>query len=224
VIIVIDGTAYETVEGEADETSEPLPQPDAVVPDEPTPEPAAGAVTSPRPANAAEVYTALTADVVEGAAPLTVNFAGELVGGPDDSQEFYCVESMFEYGDGIAQSAIPDCVEWEPGIDVQRRFTSNYIYDEPGEYQVTFSLAGVESEPVTIVVTGDEAGEVQPADAFDEPGSTMAQTTPASPDQSGSPESSGETGTTNCVLGMLSLAVLGLAFALWRKGDVTISG
>ncbi|HEX9926585.1 MAG TPA: VIT domain-containing protein [Anaerolineae bacterium] len=218
VIVVIDGAAYETVEGEVDEAPEPLPQPDPAAPDEPAPEPAAGAVTSPPPANAAEVYTTLTADVVEGPAPLTVNFTGELVGGPDDYYEFYCVESTFEYGDGIAQSAIPDCVEQEPGIDIQRRFTSNYIYDEPDEYQVTFSLAGVESEPVTIVVTGDEAGEAQPADAFDEPGSSVAQTSPASPDQSSGPESSGEAGATNCVLGMLSLVGLGLVVGWRRRG------
>ena len=217
VIVVIDGSAYETVEGEVDEASEPLSQPDAAAPDEPASQLAAGAVTSPPPANAAEVYTTLTADVVKGPAPLTVNFTGELVGGPDDYYEFYCVESTFAYGDGIAQSAIPDCIEQEPGIDIQRHFTSNYIYDEPGEYQVTFSLAGVESEPVTIVVTGDEANEEQPAGTPDESGSTLAQTTPASPDQSGGPESSG----TNCVLGMLSLAVLGTVIGWRRKGKVS---
>lgn len=176
VIVVLDGTAYQTVQGEIDEIPDPI-EPEEVTPSDfpqPSPQPTSGAVASPPPAATGDVYTTLTADVIEGIAPLTVNLTGELVGGPDNNQDYYCVKSAFDFGDGIAQSSIPGCIEWSEGIEIQRRYTASYIYDEPGEYQVTFSLGGTESEPVTIVVKSanapsgstpepDEVSEVQPA-------------------------------------------------------------
>ncbi len=90
--------------------------------------------------------------MVEGNAPLAVNFTGRLVGGPDNNRDYYCVESVFEFGDGMAQSAIPGCVEWTPETEIQREYSASYVYDEPGVYQAAFSLGGSESEPLTIVV------------------------------------------------------------------------
>jgi PKD repeat protein len=151
VIVVIDGVAYETVgAGEA-------PQ-GALPPAKSEPTTSRPAVTSAMPDEAGEVYTTLSADVVEGAAPLAVNFTGRLVGGPDNSQDYYCVESTFEFGDGSAQSAIPSCVEWTPGVQISREYSASYVYDEPGTYEATFGLGGTQSEPLGIVVRGkDEA-------------------------------------------------------------------
>jgi Ca-activated chloride channel family protein len=147
VIVVIGGAAYETVAadevtqgGELPPTSNDEP-PSSDLP-----------VTSPPPADAGEVYTALSADVVEGDAPLTVNFTGRLVGGPDSNRDYYCVESAFEFGDGTVQSAIPGCLEWTPGAEIQREYTASYVYDEPGVFQATFSLGGTQSESLSIAV------------------------------------------------------------------------
>jgi Ca-activated chloride channel family protein len=209
VIVVIDGVAYETIEGEVENTPAPLIAPEATEPDQPTPsppEPDSGPVTSPPPANAGEIYTTLTVDVAEGAAPLEVNFTGELIGGSDENQDYYCVESTFDFDDGISQSSMPNCTEWQEGMTIQRRFTANYVYEAPGEYQATFSLGGTESEPVTIVVrSADEPSESDLA---------AAQKTPAaSPDDN---ESAGKSGGLGCMGGLLPLSLLGIVIG-WRR-------
>lgn len=214
VIVVIDGVAYETVEGEVDEIPERLDNSEAETKEEaieaqasPQPEPA-NAVTSPKPANTDNVYATITADVVEGAMPLVVNFEGELIGGPDDNQDFYCVESTFDFGDGTNQSQSPGCVAWEPGMEILRRFVANYVYEQPGEYQVTFQLGEAESEPITIVVK----------DSQDEP-----NTSDSASAESGETEVVVETGpqaastNSNCLAGLILLPLVALAIGL-RKG------
>jgi Ca-activated chloride channel family protein len=221
VIVVIDGVAYETVEGEVEnipdrlpaETTATAPQPDPATSSQPTTQPAEP-VTSPPPASAGEIYTTVTADVVEGIAPLTVNLTGELVGGPDDNREYYCVESAFDFGDGIRQSSAPDCLEWQAGTAIQRRFTANYVYEEPGEYQVTFSLGGVKSEPVKIVVKGTAdaptgSNETDPASA------QAVSAVPTVPTENAQTPAAANTQT--CLAGLLLLPVLGLTVAWYRR-------
>ncbi|UCH87461.1 MAG: VWA domain-containing protein, partial [Dehalococcoidia bacterium] len=168
VIVVLDGVAYETVPSD-----EEVPQ--SVVPRSSDEPPASDLpVTSPPPEDASEVYTALSADVVEGDVPLTVNFTGRLVGGPDNNRDYYCVESAFEFGDGMAQSAIPGCVEWTPETEIQREYSASYVYDEPGVYQATFSLGGTQSEPLTIAVHDQSRAQADdepiPSGTDNEPG------------------------------------------------------
>jgi Ca-activated chloride channel family protein len=145
VIVVIDGVAYETV------SSDQAPE-SVVTPSNDEPPASDLPTTSPPPADAGAVYTAISANVVEGVAPLEVNFTGRLLGGPDNNQDYYCVESAFEFGDGMVQSAIPGCIEWTTDTSIQREYSASYVYDEPGVYQASFSLAGTPSEPLTIVV------------------------------------------------------------------------
>jgi Ca-activated chloride channel family protein len=220
VIVVIDGVAYETVEGETGAIPDRI-QPDPSQAQTPaaavTPEPQAvdqpqadNPVTSAPPADAGDIYTTLTASVVEGVAPLEVNLTGELVGGPDNNRDYYCVESSFNFGDGISQDAIPDCVEWQEDAEIQRRYTANYLYEEPGEYQVTFSLAGAESEPITIVVK----------DAADEPAedqSAPAQPTSASTAPVDKAQAAPAAGSNNCVTGLMLLPALGILLVWQRK-------
>jgi hypothetical protein len=168
VIVVVDGVAYETVPSD-EEVPQSAPPPSS---DEP---PLSDLpVTSPPPDDAGEAYTALSANVVEGLAPLAVNFTGRLVGGPDNNQDFYCVEIAFEFGDDMVQSAVPGCVEWTPEAEIQREYSASYVYDEPGTYHAAFSLGVTKSEPLTIVVH-DQAeargGDVPiPSGTEDEPG------------------------------------------------------
>jgi len=197
VIVVIDGTAYETIAGDPNEVPSPPPAANT----EPVREP----VTSAPPADAGEVYTTLTVDVTAGVAPLEVNFSGELVGGPDDNRDYYCVEHVFNFGDGISQSAIPGCIEWQPGTVIERRYTANYVYEAPGEYEVTFSLGGTQSEPVTIVVVSPE-----------EASKISAQNT--SPDESPQNAPSDEnTSGSSCLIGLLPLSLLLGVVSLRRK-------
>ncbi|MBN1219244.1 MAG: VWA domain-containing protein [Anaerolineae bacterium] len=205
VIVVVGGTAYETVAGDPDEYVAPAASPPENVPAGSTqPEPTGGPVTSLPPANAGEVYTTLTVDVAEGVAPLEVNFTGELVGGRDDNPDYYCVETSIDFGDGISQSSTPSCIEWQEGMEIKRRYTANYVYEEPGEYQVTFSLGGTESEPVTIIVRDEASASETPS----------AQTDPAA--LSGdSDEPAGRPGGLGCLGGLLPLSLIGLVIG-WR--------
>jgi Ca-activated chloride channel family protein len=166
VIVVINGVAYETVAaGEVPQSTLP--------PSSDEPPSSALPVTSPPPVDAGDVYAALSADVVEGDAPLVVNFTGRLVGGPDSNRDYYCVESAFDFGDGMVQSAIPSCVGWAPGAEIQREYSASYVYDQPGVYEVFFSLGGTQSQPLTIVVRGQaetrEDSEPNPSGTDDEP-------------------------------------------------------
>ncbi|MCB9079393.1 MAG: VWA domain-containing protein [Anaerolineaceae bacterium] len=228
VIVVIDGAAYETVEGEVDEIPERLTNDEAEAkaevktqaeaePNSVEIEPAshpANAVTSAKPANAADIYTTITADMVQGAAPLVVNFRGDLVGGADDNQDFYCVESTFDFGDGHRQSQSPSCVAWKSGAEILRSYVSNYVYEAPGEYQVTFQLGQAASEPVTIVVTAGDA-EPEPATPADDESEAAAKAVDPTP--------LAETTTTavdrsSCLSGLLLLPLLALVIGL-RRGQ-----
>lgn len=210
VIVVLDGVAYETVEGDV-EAAEAQVEPDPEV--QPTQsstqaEPDTEPVTSPPPVAAGDIYTTLTADTTAGAAPLTVNFTGELVGGPDNNQAYYCAPSTFDFGDGLSQTSEPGCAEWTEDATIQRRYTASYVFEEPGEYQVTFDLGGAESEPVTIVVSelSDEATEAAAAPV------TPAGITPEAENSSTTPA-----GSPNCLAGLLVLPLLGVAVAVWRR-------
>jgi hypothetical protein len=195
VIVVVDGVAYETVPAD-DEVSGSAPPPsDDEPPSSDLP------VTSPPPDDAGEVYAALSADVVEGDAPLVVNFNGLLVGGPDNNRDYYCVESTFEFGDGMVQSAIPGCLAWTPETEIQRAYSASYVYEEPGVYEATFSLGGAQSEPLTIVVH-------DPAEARSDEEPIPAE----SDDESESASGIGRNGlATSVCFGSLGLVLLPLA-------------
>jgi hypothetical protein len=110
-------------------------------------------------------------------------------------------------------------LEWTADSEIQRRYTANYIYEEPGEYQVTFSLAGTQSEPITIVVkdTADTA-EAQPAPAEPTSVSTEAQPAPAeATSAANNTQAAPAAGSQNCSLGLLLLPLLGVMIVTWRR-------
>ncbi len=203
VIVVIDGTAYQTVAGETDVI------PDLLTSDEVTP--SAFPQPSPQPDNTSSsanldtvdgIPTAiLTVDVVSGIAPLEVNLTGHLAGGPDNNPDFYCVETTFNFGDGISQSSIPGCIEWTEDVRIQRQYSANYIYDAPGEYQITFQLGESQSEPVTIVVVGSEA-EIETTS----PPTTVSQSSPTA-----------QATTANCLSGLLILPLISLVIGVRKQ-------
>ncbi len=207
VIVVVDGIAYETVEGEVEDLPEPLgagTEAEAESQSDKSSSPStAEPVTSSIPATAGEIYAILSADAVEGVVPLVVNLSGELIGGPDDNQDYYCVESTFDFGDGISQSSVPGCAPWQEGVTIQRRYTANYVFEKAGAYQVTFSLGGTTSEPVTIEVK-DAADETSPP--------TASEAEQATGDES----TTGRIDTSNCVSGLMLLSLLGVMIG-WRR-------
>jgi Ca-activated chloride channel homolog len=158
VIVVLEGQPYESTP--PDPSLSQTPTGSGIEPAASPPAGPASPATTGRPSGSGPLHTTLSADVARGVAPLTVNFSGRLVGGTDNNPDYYCVESTFEFGNGDAQSQIPDCVEWTEEANIRREYLASYVYQTPGMYQARFSLGGTESELLTIVV--GEAGTAAP--------------------------------------------------------------
>lgn len=74
-------------------------------------------------------------------APADMLFVGELRGGPDDYEEFYCPTIEWEWGDDTISESTPDCEPYEPGVsEIRRRFTVRHTFDYAGRYEVRLNL------------------------------------------------------------------------------------
>jgi hypothetical protein len=71
--------------------------------------------------------------------PVMVLATAELRGG-DTAEEFYCPALEWEWDDGGKSSREGDCPPFEPGVEMQRRFTAEHAYRAPGVYTVTVRL------------------------------------------------------------------------------------
>lgn len=72
-------------------------------------------------------------------APVDVLLIGELVGG-EESEDFYCPGVEWEWGDGARSFHEADCAPFQPGVQLQRRFTARHAYRAAGEYEVRLEL------------------------------------------------------------------------------------
>jgi len=76
-----------------------------------------------------------------GIAPARVVFTAELVGGPNDFEEFYCPTVIWEWGDDTQSESTLDCEPYEPGkSEIRRRFTVEHQFRRAGGYKVFFRL------------------------------------------------------------------------------------
>jgi len=74
-------------------------------------------------------------------APAEIAFSARLRGGPDDSEEFYCLSAEWDWGDDTVSESILDCEPYEPGVsEIRRRFSRRHSFDRGGRYQVRLSL------------------------------------------------------------------------------------
>ena len=82
----------------------------------------------------------LTARPPLGMAPLKVVLTGDLLGGPNDSEEFYCPSIEWDWGDGTQSESTVDCDPYEPGkSEIKRRWTVEHVF-RPGTYHVVLRL------------------------------------------------------------------------------------
>jgi hypothetical protein len=183
VIVVLEGRAYEVAEGDY----EPVLSPGEGMPE----------------LSSDEIKLVLGADPVEGPAPLTVSFTAELVGGPDNNELYYCGRQEFGFGDGMKMDTMPSCLPYSPDVVIQRLFTTSYTYKEAGTYTASFSLPGLRSNDVAVVVRSPES---TPIVRSPEPTPTAAPT---------SAESPGKPLCPGAAFGAV-LPLLGLALA-WRR-------
>lgn len=76
-----------------------------------------------------------------GFAPAEILFIGQLRGGSDHHEPFYCASMQWEWDDGTHSERILDCDPFEPGTSkIQRRFSQRHTFEYSGRYEVRLSL------------------------------------------------------------------------------------
>ena len=74
-------------------------------------------------------------------APADVLFVGQIRGGPDDTEELYCPEIEWDWGDDTTSEQTLDCDPYEPGVtEIRRRFSVRHTYNYGGRYEVRLHL------------------------------------------------------------------------------------
>ena len=82
----------------------------------------------------------LTARPPLGMAPQKVVLTAEIVGGPDDSEEFYCPTVEWDWGDLTQSESTADCEPYQPGkSSIKRRWTVEHVFQR-GSYHVVLRL------------------------------------------------------------------------------------
>jgi len=71
--------------------------------------------------------------------PVEVFVVAELVGG-QELEEYYCPGLEWDWDDGARSAHEADCAPFEPGIDLERRFTAHHVYRAPGEYNIRLTM------------------------------------------------------------------------------------
>src|SRR5262245_43663525 len=71
--------------------------------------------------------------------PTVVYVTAELQGG-DEAEDYYCPEVMWDWDDGGKSAHGADCPAYEPGAQLERRFTAEHAYRRAGVYNVKVTL------------------------------------------------------------------------------------
>ena len=107
---------------------------------------AATATAAPAQKNAKEPASdkrpklALKAQPVIAMSPARIVLTAELLGGPNDYEEFYCPTTEWDWGDGTLSESTLDCAPYESGkSEIKRRFTVEHVF-RAGNYRVSFKL------------------------------------------------------------------------------------
>jgi hypothetical protein len=82
----------------------------------------------------------LRAQPIISTSPSRVVLTAELVGGPDDNEEYYCPEVQWEWGDDTRSASSSDCEPYQAGkSEITRRFRVEHRF-RAGSYRIVFSL------------------------------------------------------------------------------------
>ena len=71
--------------------------------------------------------------------PVSVLAMAELSGG-EDSEDFYCLAIEWDWDDGSKSLQDSDCEPFEPGMKIDRRFSSEHYYSRAGSYNIRAAL------------------------------------------------------------------------------------
>ena len=72
--------------------------------------------------------------------PTVAFFTAELQGGDDANEDFYCPEVVWDWDDGGRSAHGADCPAYEPGAQLERRYTAEHAYPRAGIYTVKVTL------------------------------------------------------------------------------------
>jgi len=76
-----------------------------------------------------------------GVAPFRTVLTGELQGGADDFEEYYCPTVEWAWGDDTTSESTLDCDPYEAGkSQIKRRFTVQHTFRRDGQYKVYLHL------------------------------------------------------------------------------------
>lgn len=76
-----------------------------------------------------------------GVSPARVVLTGELQGGANDFQEYYCAAVEWEWGDDTHSESNTDCEPFEAGkSEIKRRFVIEHVFQRAGMYKVSIRL------------------------------------------------------------------------------------
>lgn len=97
--------------------------------------------------------------------PVMVLATAELRGG-DVAEEYYCPALEWDWDDGGKSGQQSDCPPFEPGMEMDRRFTAEHAYRRAGVYQVTVKLKRADRSvavgSTTVHVRGGLGGGADP--------------------------------------------------------------
>jgi len=96
----------------------------------------------------------LRAQPAVGVAPFRVVLTGELQGGADDFEEYYCPTVAWDWGDLTTSESTLDCEPYEAGKTlIKRRFTIEHTYRQPGAFKVYVHLKRKDKQLVSASTT-----------------------------------------------------------------------
>lgn len=102
---------------------------------------AAGAVRAADDPSDKKPSVSLRATPTVSFAPARIRLTAELRGGSDHFEPLYCPAVEWDWGDGTTSGSAADCAPYEAGkTAIQRRFSTEHIYRQPGAYRIQVRL------------------------------------------------------------------------------------
>jgi hypothetical protein len=91
--------------------------------------------------------------------PARVSVVGELRGGANDYEDYYCATVEWDWGDGTKSESTVDCDPYEAGkSEIQRRFSTRHVYNTSGQYRIQITL----KQKTKVVAAASTTIQVQP--------------------------------------------------------------
>jgi hypothetical protein len=90
----------------------------------------------------------ITASPRQGFTPLRVTFRGELQGVDTNDEEYYCLQEIWDFGDGARSSEKANCEPYSSDSKVKTEFFMDHVYEKEGRYTVRFFLGEEDNETI----------------------------------------------------------------------------